>query len=539
MIGWMLFAAAVSMLAGVAAAGAERGLRLAHLPARWAWAAALAASLVLPLALPGRPPSSGVPAGAAAAGSAAVPGTPAPARTPAPPPAPGEDAVGALVRGAEPVLPWAWGASTLLVGLGMAGSALRVARLRRRWTAATVAGERVLVSDAVGPAVAGVVRPRIVLPRWTLAWAEPLQRMIVRHEREHVQAGDPALLLAGLCAAALMPWNVAVWWQLGRLRLAVEVDCDARTLRGGGDVGTYGRLLIEVGRRATAPRVALAAFSEPRSSLEWRIRAMTDRIPRGRAPRLFGWAALGAAAVVSIAALPAPPGPLQLRGAAPAAADTSMPVLLNGDVVRRELEAAYPPMLRAAGITGTAVLRFRIDASGTPADAVVVRASHPALAEAALRVLPHSRWSVPRGASGTLTVPFAFQLAEGDGAVATVPLAAPRDEPSGVLRLAEVDRQPELLDREATQRLLQQDYPPLLRAAGIQGRVVVSMVVGADGRAHAAAIISAAHDAFREPALAAVAAMRFRPAQKDGRAVPVRLSLPIEFRLSTADFVAR
>src|SRR5262249_58279568 len=27
-----------------------------------------------------------------------------------------------------------------------------------------------------------------------------------------------------------LPWNVALWWQRSRLRLAVEMDCDARVL---------------------------------------------------------------------------------------------------------------------------------------------------------------------------------------------------------------------------------------------------------------------------------------------------------------------
>jgi len=454
---------------------------------------------------------------------------------PAPVSAP-EAAVAGVLRRVEPALPWAWAAATALIWAGVGAAAWRLARQRRRWAHATVAGEAVLVSDALGPAVAGVVRPRIVLPRWTLAWAEPLQRMIVRHEREHVAAGDPALLLAGLCAAALMPWNPAVWWQLGRLRLAVEVDCDARTLRACGDVATYGRLLLEVGGRGPGSRVPLAAFSEPRSSLEWRIRAMTDRIPRRRALRLAGWATLGAAAVVCIAALPVPPSLVVLPPVArAAAADTSQPMLLNAAEVRRELSAEYPPLLRAAGIEGMAVLRFAIDAEGVPGPAELVRASHPAFGEAAQRVVAHSRWRTG-GGSATITLPFAFQLSRGEAAVPPNRVAiVPSGEPGGVLQLDAVDQQPELLNRNDVWRLLEQGYPPMLRDAGVTGQVVVSLVVGADGAVHAPAVVSASHDAFREPALAAVAAMRFRPARKEGRAVPVRIRLPIEFQLSTAD----
>jgi protein TonB len=136
-----------------------------------------------------------------------------------------------------------------------------------------------------------------------------------------------------------------------------------------------------------------------------------------------------------------------------------------------------------------------------------------------------------------VTLPFAFELSGGGAPVARGPAPPQRPEPGGVLQLADVDRQPELANLETTRRMLETGYPPLLRDAGVQGSVVVSMVVDTDGTTRAASVISTSHDAFREPALAAVAAMRFRPAQRGGRAVPVRLSLPIEFRLSTGEMV--
>jgi hypothetical protein len=71
-----------------------------------------------------------------------------------------------------------------------------------------------------------------------------------------------------------MPWNLPLWWQLRRLRCAVEMDCDARVLRRGYDVSHYGETLIAVGERQSA-RIALsAAMAEPRSLLERRLRNM-------------------------------------------------------------------------------------------------------------------------------------------------------------------------------------------------------------------------------------------------------------------------
>ena len=80
------------------------------------------------------------------------------------------------------------------------------------------------------------------------------------------------LMTAGL-AAVLLPWNLPVWWQLRRLRLAIEVDCDARVVRRGGDLRQYASLLIEVGRRRAGGGSPLLALAGPASFLSTACRA--------------------------------------------------------------------------------------------------------------------------------------------------------------------------------------------------------------------------------------------------------------------------
>lgn len=418
MIGWMAFSAVVATLAAAAALAAEHALRLLRLPTRGAWAGAVAASLILPLALL-RP--------AAVDEGAPAPGAVPPSAAATQPILAGPD--GQSVRGrVEAALPWAWGACTLAMAAGLVGASLRLARRRREWTEETVAGERVLLSSAVGPAVVGFIRPRIVMPRWALRWDEPQQRLMLRHEREHVRAGDPLLLLAALLAVALMPWSPALWWQLRRLRLAVEVDCDARTLRATGDVGAYGRLLLTVGRLggAGAP-MPLVAFSERRSFLERRISAMTLRTPPHPGRRALAWTFVAATAAVSLAALPAP-APVPLRPSAPT-------VAVQADTGR-------------------------------------------------------------------------------------------------VWMLNEVDRLPRLANPADVARQIERGYPPLLRDAGIEGTVTVELIVEPDGRPRHASVATATRDELRDAALAAVNTARFRPALKEGRAVRVKLALPVAFRLT-------
>ena len=68
------------------------------------------------------------------------------------------------------------------------------------------------------------------------------------------------LALAQL-ALLVMPWNLALWWQIRRLRVAVELDCDARVLRSG-DVRFYGDLLLDVARPRQARLIGVTAFAE-------------------------------------------------------------------------------------------------------------------------------------------------------------------------------------------------------------------------------------------------------------------------------------
>jgi TonB family protein len=294
----------------------------------------------------------------------------------------------------------------------------------------------VLLSHEVGPAVVGVVRPAIVVPRWTLAWAEPMQRLVVRHEGEHIRARDPLLILAATVAAALIPWNLALWFQLRRLRLAVEVDCDARTLRGGGDVATYGDLLLRVGARGSATALAAAAFAEPRSFLERRIRAMTDRTPRNRAARAAACAVLTLGVAATGYALPAPAHPALFGTLFPAAdadpirvrasltpPDTTpvydisqvekMPSLQEVRRVTQELQRAYPPALRDAGISGTAVVEMVVRPDGSVSDARVISTTRPEFGEPARAVASNMRFQPARNGGQPVAVrlqlPISFQ----------------------------------------------------------------------------------------------------------------------------------
>jgi hypothetical protein len=200
-----------------------------------------------------------------------------------------------------------WGtATTLLFGMLLHGILMQ-RRDRRPWGRIAVDGMPVLVAPDAGPAVMGVWHLQIVLPKWALSSDPAARRLMLQHEEQHLRARDPNLLQLAATFLVLMPWNVALWWLARRLRLAVEVDCDRRVLRVGGDAHAYGKLLIDVGARYAAPVLLPgAAFSESTSHLERRIEAMTQPSPRRPLATAIAFGAVATSSVVLACVAPRP-----------------------------------------------------------------------------------------------------------------------------------------------------------------------------------------------------------------------------------------
>jgi hypothetical protein len=136
------------------------------------------------------------------------------------------------------------------------------------------------LSENAGPAVVDFVRPRIVIPRWLLDEDEQTRVMLLRHEVEHVRAGDTRVLLVAAVVDAIIPWNLPVRWMLRRLRLALEIDCDRRVIHSVGSVGRYGLALVRVGERHESRIPAAACFFDSPIGLEHRIHAMSNHSRR-------------------------------------------------------------------------------------------------------------------------------------------------------------------------------------------------------------------------------------------------------------------
>ena len=207
---WLAASMALALLLSAAAWRAERTQQRRGRTTRWLWLAAIAASAIAPLAwLPGV--------------LAAMP-----------------------AEQAQLKLGWFVLSSGMLMLL-----VLRSAWLlshQRRWQKTTLLGTPVYLSGGIGPCVAGLLRPRIVMPVWLQLIPPRQQALLLAHAQCRLAARDPQLLALAYALIVLMPWNLPLWWQLHRLRFAIEVDCDARMLAHGHALRDYATVLRRHGQ---------------------------------------------------------------------------------------------------------------------------------------------------------------------------------------------------------------------------------------------------------------------------------------------------
>jgi bla regulator protein blaR1 len=306
MLAWMIYVIAVTLLLGAAAGAAEQAARLRRAPSRWFWTLAIIASLLLPTVI------ASVSIQLPSIVSSAVPQKMIALREVtstrlSPLTWMNAEAVNAATsRSMDLLLRRSWVAVSAAMLIVLVASGAHLFWRKRRWNLGTVGGASVYVASDVGPAVVGLIRPRIVVPAWITQSSAQEQAAVIAHEQSHLDARDPALLSVALCLLVFMPWNLPLWWQLRRLRYAIEVDCDARVLRGGHDATQYSETLIAVGQRQSAFIGAVAAMSESKSFLEERIKIMVRK--QGRAWRVAA-AALGCLSLglLAVAAEVGPP----------------------------------------------------------------------------------------------------------------------------------------------------------------------------------------------------------------------------------------
>jgi bla regulator protein blaR1 len=306
MLTWMLYVVVITLLLSGAALAAEHAARLRRARNRWIWAVAIVASLIIPTLIASV--SIQVPNLQTPTGPRKVTTLRELTSVQVVPLNWVHEHTGNIVatHRENRVLQGTWIAVSVTLLAALVLNGLHLVWRRRRWRVGIVAGVSVYFAPDAGPAVVGLLRPRIVIPEWLAEASPSRQAMVLAHEQSHVASHDPQLLTVALFLLVLMPWNLPLWWQLHRLRRAIEVDCDARVLRGGVDSCQYGETLIDVSQRPSAYIGSVAAMSESISFLEERISIMVSNPAKwgSVAAVMFGSLAL---ALLAFAAQVSPP----------------------------------------------------------------------------------------------------------------------------------------------------------------------------------------------------------------------------------------
>ncbi|MGH7603182.1 MAG: M56 family metallopeptidase [Gemmatimonadaceae bacterium] len=252
-------------------------------------------------------------------------------------------------------------------------------RGRSSWQTLEIDGMRVQVARDIGPAVVGLRKMTIVLPEWAIEVDPALRSLILRHEAEHRRTRDPWLLLTAAVITALIPWNILLWFQARRLRLVIEIDCDRRVLRTHTSWREYARLLLTIAQqRSGASGRLVPALLEPTSNLERRITAMRTASTLSRL-NAFCLTLVCCASVAVACAVDKPEAPSRVESSQRVAGPTGAlagPQIKQPNTTYFEFqvekpatpsagqEMKYPRELRAAGVSGTVVAQYVVDATG-------------------------------------------------------------------------------------------------------------------------------------------------------------------------------
>ena len=338
----MLYAVAVGLPILLAAIACSAVLRRYGRPERGVWLLAIGLALTLPVAFlanPFGPTSPGVDRTLLETGLPVVASGTLPATGVLGLPTVVVFSVEPSGLGLDEVVMLAWLLASVGLILRWVVASYRLAKVGASWRPETMDGVRVWLTSDLGPAVAGVLRTRILVPSWLASLPEEQRSLVLLHEEEHVRARDPVLMAVSRIARMMAPWNPVVWLLTSRLLHAVELDCDRRVLGRRPDIETYGETLLSVSARDSSPLVAAAAFAESEVSLRKRIIAMTTPPRTVSALGLLTVLTLGGVLLIGSCEVPVP---IALEPERPERQDEILYVSVERDGSVRLNDRLYP-----------------------------------------------------------------------------------------------------------------------------------------------------------------------------------------------------
>lgn len=126
------------------------------------------------------------------------------------------------------------------------------------------------------PAVFGVWRSYLVVPRNWRDWSDEHRTCILLHELAHIQRRDLATQFLGRLMATVYWFNPLAWYAVRRLRIERELACDDCVLQSGQRASDYARQLLLTLRMYRADRFEVGLAMGQSARLDDRVYAILD-----------------------------------------------------------------------------------------------------------------------------------------------------------------------------------------------------------------------------------------------------------------------
>jgi TonB family protein len=419
----------------------------------------------------------------------------------------------------------------------------------------------------------GLLRPRILLPRDAITWPENRIGAVITHELAHIKRFDwPVQILAEL-ALAVYWFNPLFWLLCRRLRIESEYACDDIVLNAGMEPADYAAHLLDLARllknsgRAWSPVLAMAYPP----SLERRFVAMLNpslnRKPAGVKTGLIAWTAV-LALTIPIAAMQAPEGkPALLTSAVlPAPAPVTQPEPAAPAVkpaIKRTVKEVAAKPVEVQGRADGSLAGTVTDSTGAVIPGVTVTVSSMKQQGASvletpiettvtneignfeLRALQEGSYGLKAELPGFVTARREWlQIAPSQQLVENLTMAigaisqqvivtavgTPRPKAaSGVPQRIRVGGNVIAANLVSQVKPV---YPQSARDAGIEGKVTLQGLIGADGTLLGLTPLNNVDRDLTKAALEAVKQWRYRPTLLNGEPVEVLTTIGVEFKLS-------
>jgi bla regulator protein blaR1 len=427
---------------------------------------------------------------------------------------------GAIVPGEGSSLP-AWLLSAWLLGVGVA--LWLFARRQARFNRSVVRQARAPYDQVIdhGPAVFGVFRPRIVLPAdFQTRYSADEQTLVIAHEQAHVRRGDVQAQALAVGLRCVFWFNPLVHFAAGRFRFDQELACDATVLANFPAARrTYGDAMLKT--QLAELGLPIGCTWQSSHSLKERITMLKSSVP-STSRRLLAQSGLVAGCLFAACAVWATqtPAPAVTASARAQTFDSRFDIRVDGvasgkpRMLSKAGEAAAFSVKQPSGTWQVSLGYRAIDGNKIDVSGVI---SHDGVVISRPRLTVEAGVESGIGVStldGKSLLEFKLVVSQFDGK-----MPSPGETPM-----------PTLTTITARDQLAAPAYP--VEAKGISGKIVLNVLVGADGAVKDVKVESASPShVFDASAIKAAYSWKFTPAsrQSDGKKVEGWVRVPVTF----------